>query len=103
MKVNEGYYICQPAFTLSPPIFENFNRYFRYSAFVKRLRFPLFRVYPATDHGRIGNQSAAREKPAHIIRYRSDKLEALTRPRMVHRERERMERLPRKTRFIFSL
>ncbi len=68
MKVNEGYYICQPALTLPPLIFENFNRYFRHSAFVKRLRFPLFGVYPATDHGRIGNQSAAHQKPAHIIR-----------------------------------
>ena len=35
MKVNEGYYICQPALTLSPPIFENINRCFRHSAFVK--------------------------------------------------------------------
>jgi hypothetical protein len=35
MKVNEGYYICQPALTLSLVIFENFNRYFRYYAFVQ--------------------------------------------------------------------
>lgn len=68
MKVNEGYYICQPGLTLSRLIFENFNRYFRYSAFVKRLRFPLSRVYPAADNDRIGNQSAAHQKPAHIIR-----------------------------------
>ena len=35
MKVNEGYYICQPGLAISPLILENFNRYFRYSAFVK--------------------------------------------------------------------
>jgi len=35
MKANEGYYICQPGLTPPPPIFENFDRYFRHSAFVK--------------------------------------------------------------------
>ena len=35
MKINEGYYICQPGLAISPPIFENINRCFRQSAFVK--------------------------------------------------------------------
>jgi hypothetical protein len=68
MKVNEGYYICQPGLTLPPLIFENFDRLFPPQRICQKLRFPLFRVYPPTDYGRIGNQSADREKLAHVTR-----------------------------------
>jgi hypothetical protein len=68
MKVNEGYYICQPGLTLPPPIFENFDRLFPPQRNCQKLRFLLFRVYPATDYGRIGDQSADREKSAHVTR-----------------------------------
>jgi hypothetical protein len=67
MKINEGYYICQPGLAISPPIFENINRC-SVTAHLSKAEIPLFRVYPATDHDRVGNQSAAHQKPAHIIR-----------------------------------
>ena len=68
MKVNEGYYICQPGSGHISAYFGEFQQVFPLQRIRQKLRFPLFRVNPATDHGRIGNQSAAHQKPAHVIR-----------------------------------